>query len=1054
MTAASRIDIRLGSKFPIYIRRLSGRQNFARCSSLVDWTSEAVRSTFLQFFIRNHGHKHVASSSVVPWQDPSLAFVNAGMNQFDLGLFYQFKNVFLGLRPPPYAAVANSQKCIRVGGKHNDLETVGKDGYHHTFFEMLGNWSFDAYGKEEACKLALSLLVDVYGISKDRLLFTYFGGDSKLGLPSDTDTKELWIKLGVPAERILEFSATENFWVMGSVGPCGPCTEIHYDHVPGRPLSQAVSLVNKGESSLTELWNIVFIKYNRNEEGVLLPLQKTFIDTGMGLERLLAVLNRTTSNYDSDLFAPIFELVQKVLNDILEALRTIPISTKAIESSLIMRACLLLPQLMDCYLRRGDILLPSASQKLRNVIHRFCHHSQKSFGLPGAEIIPSVCDVVIDSLKSGYPELPRSRTPTIAVLLNEARRYEAIKSAARAAVSSIGGQKAIDDLGVEKIHENMGLPQLIEEFNRLIRLGQFVDGTVPLAESCRLCLAHDVSPDLFKKICVLKNLRCDVKALESRLGDARQNTEGDAGMSSNFRSLNRLRSLMVEANIPPTDDSLKWSYTFDETQSLYRTLSVRAKILFALGKDFQSRNRYLENTEVVFVLDYSPFHPEAGGQVSDTGFVRSSQGLIRVDNVYAVGGAHVVHEGTVLIGFFEIGHDVMAEVDPERRTKVTCNHTGVHLLNAGLRKVSEHDSVISQKSSWVGPDYARFDFGFNKDIFKQQALDETDEILKVEDWVNAVIAENRPVNRTVTSWSQIRDLPGLVTVPGEVYSENNVYLIEVDRISREPCCGTHVRMTGHMGKFRIIQNRSVQLGVRSVKFVTGANAEIVDENDMKYSIQFRECWKRVQEEQDTNPLVALETLKEVRKLFKNVQDSISYRKKREFDSELSAAADSVRKTVNKRIVVLMKDMVEQIVKNSEGSSSFPAVGFLDFGPECCNLDVPLIKATRLCPGKLPVALFAISKNRITGRCVVPETCQSATFTAEKWMMPLAEFFKAELKPPKGQNGAQVVGLKGPCISSSTDFDELKRSLLAGVDLTKKVFVELSPGFGLKEHTVN
>lgn len=263
-------------------------------------SSTIIRHDFINFF-KTHNHKYVRSSKVVPLCDPSVSFINAGMNQF--------KGIFLNNHVPPANRVTNSQKCIRVGGKHNDLNAVGHDSYHHTFFEMLGNWSFNDYKKFDACNYAWNLLTNTFGINKNRLYVTYFKGDEHLNLQPDYETKEIWKNIGVNDDRIIPFGLKDNFWEMGLSGPCGPCTEIHIDH-NSSPDNQAFK-VNQGHSDLTELWNIVFIDHQRLQDGTIIPLGTQYIDTGMGFERLVAILQNKNSNYDTDLFQPLFDAIHK-----------------------------------------------------------------------------------------------------------------------------------------------------------------------------------------------------------------------------------------------------------------------------------------------------------------------------------------------------------------------------------------------------------------------------------------------------------------------------------------------------------------------------------------------------------------------------------------------------------------------------------------------------------------------------------------------------------------------------------------------------------------------
>ncbi|EDK46724.1 alanyl-tRNA synthetase [Lodderomyces elongisporus NRRL YB-4239] len=375
------------------------------------WTASTVRSTFLDYFKSKRDHTYVPSSSVVPHNDPTLLFANAGMNQY--------KPIFLGTVDPSsdfakLKRAANSQKCIRAGGKHNDLEDVGRDSYHHTFFEMLGNWSFGDYFKKEAIGWSWELLTEVYGLEKDRLYVTYFEGDEKQGLEPDMEAKNFWLSVGVAEDHILPGNAKDNFWEMGDQGPCGPCSEIHYDRIGGR---NAASLVNMDDPNVLEVWNIVFIQYNRESDGSLRPLPSKHIDTGMGFERLVSVLQNKSSNYDTDVFLPIFDKIREITgvrpytgkfgsedkDGIDTAYRVIADHVRTLTFAI-------------C-----DGGVPNNEGRgyvLRRILRRGSRYVRKYMNYPIGSFFQQLVDVVIEQNKEIFPELERG-VADLKEILNE-----------------------------------------------------------------------------------------------------------------------------------------------------------------------------------------------------------------------------------------------------------------------------------------------------------------------------------------------------------------------------------------------------------------------------------------------------------------------------------------------------------------------------------------------------------------------------------------------------------------------------------------------------------
>lgn len=358
-------------------------------------SSKAIRKRFLDYFINDNAHTFIPSSPVVPWNDKSLAFVNAGMNQF--------KNIFLGQMQRPCLRAANSQKCIRVGGKHNDLRDVGNDSYHHTFFEMLGNWSFGDYYKKEACELAWQLLTSrPYSLDPSRLYVTYFNGDKYLNLSPDLETRNIWKSIGVNEDHILPFGVMDNFWEMGITGPCGPCTEIHIDH---RGSHDAASKVNKGFDDVTELWNLVFIQFNRNEDGSLSPLPTHYVDTGMGLERLVAVLQGKQSNYDTDLFEPLFNAISEVSGFRKYSGKFGNADTDGIDTAYRIIA----DHTRMATVAIADRIYPDHNHKLRRILRKSLLLSEERFKINnGANLVKEVGNKVSEVLSSVYPEIQKN----------------------------------------------------------------------------------------------------------------------------------------------------------------------------------------------------------------------------------------------------------------------------------------------------------------------------------------------------------------------------------------------------------------------------------------------------------------------------------------------------------------------------------------------------------------------------------------------------------------------------------------------------------------------
>ncbi len=599
--------------------------------------SAEIRDAFLKFF-ESKGHQIVASSSLVPHEDPTLLFTNAGMNQF--------KDVFLGFDKRPYTRATTSQKCVRAGGKHNDLENVGYTARHHTFFEMLGNFSFGDYFKRDAIAYAWELLTEVFKLPKDKLWVTVYA--------EDDEAYDIWTKeVGVPAERVIRIGdnkgaryASDNFWMMGDTGPCGPCTEIFYDHGPhiwGGPPGSA----EEDGDRYIEIWNNVFMQFNRDEQGVMHPLPKPSVDTGMGLERISAVLQHVHANYEIDLFQALIKAAARETSSANEAADMESPSLKVLADHI--RACAFLI---------ADGVIPGNEGRgyvLRRIIRRAIRHGYK-LGARAAFFHKLVPDLVAE-MGSAYPELKDGERRIMDVLRQEEERFfatiengMAIVEAELAAMEK-AGNKVFDGDTAFKLHDTFGFPL-----------------------------------DLTADICRERDVTVDALAFDAAM--ARQKEQARA--AGKFKMAANL-----EYDGPET--------TFHG----YSLLEEKGNIL-ALYKDGVPVNELLEGEMGVVVLDHTPFYAESGGQVGDRGELRGGAGIFGVEDTQKIQAAVFGHHGVVRTGKLAVGQGVAARVDVAARAATARNHSVTHLMHKALREVL--GTHVQQKGSLVDPDKTRFDF--------------------------------------------------------------------------------------------------------------------------------------------------------------------------------------------------------------------------------------------------------------------------------------------------------------------------------------------------------
>ena len=727
-------------------------------------TSREIRSGFLKYFEKN-GHASVASSSLVPVDDPTLLFTNAGMNQF--------KDVFLGKETRPYRRAATSQKCMRVSGKHNDLDNVGPSLRHHTFFEMLGNFSFGDYFKKEAIPFAWELLTTVWKLPPERLFPTIFKGDA--GIPRDDEAFEIW-KGFVPADRITELGLAENFWQMGDTGPCGRCSEIHYFRGNDVPCEVergggACLGIDCSCDRYVEVWNNVFMEFDRQQDGTLNPLPAPSIDTGMGLERITAVIQGKISNYDTDLYTPILSAIGKRSGKTYRATLDDPadVSMRVIADHLRAMTFLIADGVVPSNEWRGYVL--------RKIMRRAMRHGKKlGFTEP---FLHSLVDVLVAEMGEAYPELPRNRDAVVRVVRSEEERFDAVLTA--------------------------GLPRLEDALDRAEKGSKVLPGD----EAFRLYDSLGVPLDFMEDIAGQRGLVIDREGYERAMEGQRERARAGSAFETKKAQDFTFASDEGRASAVGAGDQFEG----------YTSTSVKGIPILALFDAERRQAQELREGESGFVvIERTPFYIEAGGQVSDSGSIvnEGSGASARVTGVVRLApGAPRAHRVTVSKGALKPRDLVTAAVDDQTRDATRRNHTATHLLHAALRKVL--GTHVKQAGSLVAPDRLRFDFVHFAAIPREQ-LDEIERI------VNEHIYRNTPVQTDVRSTEEAM-ASGAMALFGEKYGDRvRVVSIGDGSFSKELCGGTHVRATGDIGAFVITQESGVAAGVRRVEALTGEGA--------------------------------------------------------------------------------------------------------------------------------------------------------------------------------------------------------------------------------------
>ncbi|CAL4932999.1 unnamed protein product [Urochloa decumbens] len=941
-------------------------------SPSLEWPANRVRNTFFDYF-DSKSHTRWPSSPVVPFDDPTLLFANAGMNQF--------KPVFLGTAAPDsplgrLRRACNTQKCIRAGGKHNDLDDVGKDTYHHTFFEMLGNWSFGDYFKEEAIGWAWELLTKVYKLPTDRIYATYFGGDEKSGLTADNESKNIWLKY-LPKGKVLPFGCKDNFWEMGDTGPCGPCTEIHFDRIGNR---NAASLVNNDDPTCIEIWNVVFIQFNREADGSLRTLPAKHVDTGMGFERLTSILQNKMSNYDTDVFMPLFDAIHKLAGDGIQ-----PYSGK-VGSDDVDKVDMAYRVVAD-HIRTLSIAIADGSQPgnegreyvLRRILRRAVHFGHQKLKTK-PKFFSSLVSVFVQLMGDVFPELKENEKKIQDIIRDEEESFENTLTK-----------------GYEKFKK---AADAVKENGGTVLSGQ---------DAFILWDTYGYPIDLTEVMAIDYGLTVDKEGFNSSMEEARQkarNARNKAGGNSIVMDANATAQLRNQG-LASTDDGPKFMWPM-EHGSVVKAIYTGSEYIATASGD----------VDFGLVLESTSFYAEQGGQIYDTGRIEGSFGTFNVNNVQVFAG-YVLHIGSFTEGSnaLSVGDSVICKVDYDRRTLIAPNHTCTHMLNFALREVlGDH---VDQKGSIVLPEKLRFDFSHGKPVHPE-------DLRKIESIVNQQIEDELDVYASEIKLEDAKRINGLRAVFGEIYPDP-VRVVSVGRkvedllanpenkewlsISTELCGGTHISNTRDAKAFALLSEEGIAKGVRRITAVTAGCA--ADAIELASSI---DC--------DISEASQLEGAILEKKIasIKNKLDAaaIPAARKADLRGKVCKLEDQLRKAKKKMGEQNIQKAVKTAMDAAEAALSEKrpfCVTHVDVGLDTTAVREAVIKV--MDQKGLPIMLFSTDEasNKAVIYAGVPPNTPSG-FKVLDWLTP-------SIAPLKGRGGG---GKNGVAQGQGSDASQLKEAM--------------------------